>query len=72
MHNILTKWIQPPWVQQIAAFSAGLPCSYADGILLVFATPAQASCAQHWLCSSCVNASQLTAVVLHQSGIRNH
>ncbi|KAA6418852.1 MAG: DNA polymerase I [Trebouxia sp. A1-2] len=23
MHNILTKWIQPPWVQQIAAFSAG-------------------------------------------------
>jgi len=24
MHNILTKWIQPSWVHQIAAASAGL------------------------------------------------
>ena len=47
MHNILTKWIQPSWVQQIAAASAGLPCIYAEDSLFVFATPAEAFCVQH-------------------------
>ncbi len=62
MHNILTKWIQPPWVQQIAAASAGLTCIYDEDSLLVFATPAEAFCVRHWLCSTRANACQLIAV----------
>jgi hypothetical protein len=67
MHNIFTKWIQPPWVHQIAAATAGLPCIYAEDSLLVFATPTESilstALVVFYACQ-CLSADSCTSAVL--------